>query len=313
MRARWLVIFLALPFLLRAQQKDTVTDASGRQIQLTEIVIRKGMDAPGFIRRVQADTSFYKAFRNLRILNYRQLNDVRMFDRQGKLLASQQSRTRQWASGGCRLTLLEQEEHQGDFYTARGDYRYYTAELYASLFFAFDTVCGEHNRVGDAALSVRGKSGIDKHKEQLKMLFFNPGADVPGIPLMGRKAQLFDEAHADLYDFSIDIQEWKGKPAYLFSMTAKAGLRPGQRDKLVIDKMVTWFDPVTMEVLARSYDMSYAAGVYDFDVSFEVEISQQGTLRYPSLIRYRGSWDIPFRKRERGVFTSTITDVQPLQ
>ena len=309
MRARWLVIFLALPFLLRAQQKDTVTDASGRQILLSEIVIRKGMDAPGFIKRVQADTSFYKAFRNLRVLNYQQRNDVRMFDAKGNLLAGQQSRTRQWADKGCRLTIMEEEQHQGDFFTRSGEYRYYTAELYASLFFAFDTVCGEHNRVGDVALSVRGKSGIDKHKEQLKMLFFNPGADVPGIPLMGRKARIFDDAHADLYDFSIDIQEWKGKPAYLFSMTAKAGLRPAQEDKLVIDNMVTWFDPVSMEVLARSYDMSYSAGVYDFDVSFEVEISQSGSLRYPSLIRYRGSWDIPFRKRERGVFTSTIMGV----
>ena len=29
----------------------------------------------------------------------------------------------------------------------------------------------------------KGKSGMAKHKEQLKMLFFNPGKKIPGIPL----------------------------------------------------------------------------------------------------------------------------------
>jgi hypothetical protein len=307
---RFRFLFLAFWFSLAAgaQQRDTITEA-GRTIILSEIVVRKGLDAPGFIRRVQSDTSFFKAFRNLRILNYTQLNDVRMFDAKGRLNAGQQSRTRQWASGGCRVTKLLEENHSGDFYDDKQEYNYYTAALYASLFFSFDTVCGEHNRVGDRQADIRGKKGMARHKEQLKQLFFNPGADIPGIPLMGNKVRVFDPAHAALYDFGIDMAEWKGQTCYVFTVQAKEGLNASARDRIVIDRMVTWFDPNSLEVRARSYSMSYNAGVYDFDVSFEVELTHAAGLLIPALIRYNGNWDLPFRKRERGVFTATIFDV----
>ena len=304
------LLFLALWFTLTAgaQQRDTITEA-GRTIVLSEIVVRKGLDAPGFIRRVQSDTSFYKAFRNLRILNYTQLNDVRMFDAKGRLKAGQQSRTRQWASGGCRVTKLLEETHSGDFYDDKQEYSYYTAALYASLFFSFDTVCGEHNRVGDRQADIRGKKGMARHKEQLKQLFFNPGADIPGIPMMGNKVRVFDADHAALYDFGIDMADWNGQTCYVFTVQAKEGLNASALDRIVIDRMVTWFDPVSFEVRARSYSMSYNAGVYDFDVSFDVELTHAEGILVPALIRYNGNWDIPFRKRERGVFTATIFDV----
>jgi hypothetical protein len=303
-------LFLAFWFSLSAgaQQRDTITEA-GRTIVLSEVVVRKGLDAPGFIRRVQSDTSFYKAFRNLRILSYTQLNDVRMFDGKGRLTAGQQSRTWQWASGGCRVTKQLEESHSGDFFDDKGEYNYYTAALYASLFFSVDTVCGEHNLVGDRQADIRGKKGMARHKEQLKQLFFNPGADIPGIPLMGNKVRVFDPAHAGLYDFGIDMAEWKGQTCYVFTVQAKEGLNASARDRIVIDRMVTWFDPVSFEVRARSYSMSYNAGFYDFDVSFDVELTHAAGLLVPALIRYHGNWDLPFRKRERGVFTATIFDV----
>lgn len=308
MRGVFLLLCFWLSMQAGAQQRDTITEA-GRTIVLSEVVVRSGMDAPGFIHRVQSDTSFYKAFRNLRILNYTQLNDVRMFDAKGRLKAGQQSRTRQWASGGCRVTRMLEESHSGDFYDDKQEYNYYTASLYASLFFSFDTVCGEHNRVGDRQADIRGKKGMARHKEQLKQLFFNPGADIPGIPLMGDKVRVFDPAHAALYDFGIDMAEWKGQTCYVFTVQAKEGLNASARDRIVIDRMVTWFDPNSLEVRARSYSMSYNAGVYDFNVSFEVELSHAAGLLVPSLIRYNGNWDLPFRKRERGVFTATIVDL----
>jgi hypothetical protein len=304
------IFFLFPCVILSAQQRDTVTGAYGRQITLTEVVVRSGTDAASFIRRVQADTTFYKAFRILRILGYTQLNDIRMLDKQGGLKASQQSRTRQWASGGCRVTHYLEEKHTGDFYDRKGGYTYYTAELYHALFFSFDTVCGEHNRVGDQQHSIRGKSGIAKHKEQLKMLFFNPGADIPGIPLMGDKVKIFDEDHAKLYDFDIDIADWKGRTCYVFTVKTKDGLSGLKKDRVVIDRMVTYFDYATFEVMARQYEMSYDAGVYDFHVQMEVELTHAAGLLIPALVRYNGDWDLPFRKRERGVFTATFFDVQ---
>ena len=82
----------------------------------------------------------------------------------------------------------------------------------------------------------------------------------------------------------------------------------GKTDKIVIDSMVTWFNTRTMEVMARNYDMSYNAGVYDFDIHMEVEMTKFGDYLVPKLLRYIGNWDVAFKKRERGLFTATLFD-----
>lgn len=298
-----------LPLGLFAQLKDTTISDQGRQVTLSPVVIRSGTNVPGFIKRVENDTTFYKAFKNLRVLNYSSINDVRMFDRKGKVEASLFSKTRQWASRSCRVTKVMEEKTTGDFYTDRGDYNYYTAELYSSLFFSKDTVCGQTNVIRDINLTLKGKKGLDKHKEQLKMLFFNPGKDIPGIPLMGDKVKVFDKSHSDLYDFSIDIQDYKGKPAYLFVLKIKEGLAFYKKDDVVIDEMTTWFNYDTFEVMARNYSMSYNAGVYKFNVSMQVEIGKMGKYLYPKVIRYDGNWGVLIKGKERGLFTATIYDL----
>jgi len=75
-----------------------------------------------------------------------------------------------------------------------------------------------------------------------------------------------------------------------------------------VDEMITWFDNVTLEVLARKYSLSYKAGVYDFDVSMEVDMTKFKGLTVPSVLRYKGNWDVIFKKRERAVFTATLFD-----
>lgn len=310
MRSLLALLFLSATLDVTAQVVDSLwrdtVKTGGRTVTLTEVVVRSGTDPAGFIERVRRDTTFYKAFRNLRILNYTSLNDIRMMDRKGTVKASQQSRTRQRAWNGCRVTETLEETHTGDFLDRSGGYNYYTAKLYESLFFSFDTVCGQHNRVSDADLGVKGKSGMEKRKEQLKMLFFNPGADIPGIPLMGDKVMIFDEGRSGLYDYDIDIRDRQGVSCYVFSVKAKPGLSGSQKDRVVIDEMVTWFDYRNLEVLERTYSMSYDAGVYRFDVDMQVTMQRVTGLLVPSVIRYDGFWSVAVGKRERGVFTATV-------
>lgn len=304
-----LIFVFILPFVLfataNAQIKDTV---DGRIVTLSEVIIRKNTDVKGFIHKVKLDTSFYKAFKNLRVLEFTAYNDIRMFDKKGKLVASLNSKTQQERNGGCRLTKKISEETTGDFYDADGEYNYYTAALYGSLFWAFKPVCGETNIVKGADRNLKNKSGIEKHKEQLKMLFFNPGMKIPGIPLMGDKAALFDDDMSKWYNFSIDIQEKGGKEYYVFSADGKSDEEGGDPDKLVIDKMTTWFDYKTMDVVSRTYALSYSAGVYSFNVYMEVDLSRYKTLLVPTVIRYNGEWRVFPKSKERGVFTATLTD-----
>lgn len=281
---------------------------SRKIITLKEVVVRNNLNVAGFIDRVQRDTSFYKAFKNLRILGYTAFNDIRMKDKKGEIKATLQSKTKQSVHNGCRSMEVLSEKTSGDIYDSKKNWNYYTAELYASLFFTKDTVCNENNFVKGDAISAKGKSGIQKHKEQLKQLMFNPGAKIPGIPFIGSKVAIFEDAQAAYYDFIIDMDSYGAKNCYLFTIKARDDLSSAEKDNIVINKITTWFDSGTMEIVARNYDLSYNAGIYDFDVHMEVEMQKFEEYLVPKLIRYYGNWHAIFKKRENGVFTATLVD-----
>lgn len=302
-----LPVFLLSSAWLHAQHNDTIM-VDKKVVTLSEIIIRNNVDVRSFIEKVKNDTTFYKAFRNLRVLNFTSLNDIRMFDKKGKVRAALYSKAVQWADQGCRHTGILQEEVTGDMYNRNGGYNYYTPELYASLFFARDTICGETNIVKGAELQVKGKSGMARHKEQLKMLFFNPGKAIPGLPFIGGKTAIFDEDMAPLYEYHIDLREHLGELCYVFIIKARDNLKGGKKDRVVIDEMTTWFAVKSFEVIARDYAMSYKAGVYDFDVQMQVEMTRANGYLVPRLLRYTGNWDLIFKKRENGIFTATLFD-----
>ena len=293
---------LLLPALCAAQ--DTNIIVGTKIITLSEVVVNNKLNVPAFIERMQADTSFYKAFRNLRVLGFTSINDIRMNNSDGEPKATMHSKTRQTRVNNCRKMETLEQQVTGDILDEDGDFNYYTAQLYASLFFTKDSVCGEDNIVAGREFNTSGKSGIEKHKEQLKKLFFNPGKRIKGIPFMGDKTAIFDDEMADKYDMSIDLDEYNKTSCYIF----KQKVKQGSEDGVVVDEMTTWFNDKTYEIVARNYTLSYDAGVYDFKVQMEVEMTKFGKLTVPSLIRYNGNWKAIFKKRERGVFTATLFD-----
>ncbi|MBH2003734.1 MAG: hypothetical protein I8H66_03515 [Sphingobacteriia bacterium] len=288
--------------------QDTTVIIDEKRFTLAEVVVRNNFDYKALLERIKEDTTFYKAFRNLRILGFTSFNDIKMLDKKGAVKASLYSKTRQNRRYGCRTMDVLEEQVTGDFYDSKKEYNYTTPELYASLFFTKDSVCGENNIVRGKTRSLSDKRGLEKHKEQLKMLFFNPGRKIPGIPFIGNKLDLYDDHAHKLYDYRLDIEEYKGALCYVFSITPKEDLGTLKDDQVVVDQMVTRFDMKSMEVLSRQYALSYKAGVYDFDVSMDVEMTRIGDLLVPKILRYKGNWDVILKKRERAVFTATLFD-----
>jgi hypothetical protein len=288
--------------------QDSSLTISKKIITLKEVVVRNKLNIAGFIDRVQKDTSFYKAFKNLRVLGYTALNDIRMMDKMGAVQATLQSKTQQSVFNGCRSMEVINETATGNIYDNQRNWNYYTAALYASLFLTKGTVCNETNIIKEAAISAKGKTGVHKHKEQLKMLIFSPGSKIPGIPFIGNKVAIFEDEESEYYDFIIDMDNYQGQNCYLFVVKAREDLSDSQRDNIVINRMTTWFDSQTMEIVARNYDLSYNAGVYDFDVHMQVELTKFHEYLVPKLIRYSGNWHAIFKKRENGIFTATLFD-----
>ncbi|MEO6136218.1 MAG: hypothetical protein ABIP35_13760, partial [Ginsengibacter sp.] len=208
---RWFFMFIMAMFsylISQAQKKDTTVLVGGNYVSLSEIVLNNKLDVPSFIDRVKNDTTFYKAFKNLRILGYTSINDIRMVDKKGNVQASLQSKIRQYRTSNCRKMEVLSETTTGDFYDTDGGLNYYTAQMYAGLFFTKDSVCGETNIVKGSEFSTSGLSGMEKHKEQLKMLFFNPGKKINGLPFISNKTPIFDETMTDKYNMSIDLREF---------------------------------------------------------------------------------------------------------
>lgn len=291
-------------FLFAQEKKDSTIKVDENFITLSEVVVNNKLNVPYFISRVKNDTTFYKAFRNLRIIGYNAINDIRMLDKKGDVQASLRSKTQQVHRDNCRTMNVLEETSTGDIYDTDRNFNYYTAQMYASLFFTNGKICGESNIVKGHEFSANNLKGMEKHKQQLKMLFFNPGRKIEGLPFISNKTAIFDESMADYYDMAIDYKSYNGQPCYVFSIKAK----DNKRNKVVVEEMVTWFTEKDFEIVARNYSLNYDAGVYDFNVNMDVQMVRAGPLLVPGVITYKGNWKAIFKKRERGVFTATLSD-----
>ena len=134
------VFFVLTANYCRAQMQSDTSIVGKKIITLSNVVIDNKLNVPSFINRIKNDSSFYKAFRNLHIIWFTALNDIRMVDKKGNLQASLKSKTKQVRKGNCRTMQTLEETVTGDFYTDDHQYNYYTAQMYASLFFTKDAL-----------------------------------------------------------------------------------------------------------------------------------------------------------------------------
>ena len=306
------VMLLMLVLNANVYAQDTTFNDGGQKFTLSDAIVRNNFDYKAILQRIKEDTSFYKAFKTLRTIGYSSYNYIQMKDKNEKVVATLNSKTKQTRKDNCRTMEVLEEKVTGNLRDAFGNYNYVTPSLYASLFFTKGTICGETNIVKGKVREIRG-SGIEKAKEQLKMLFFNPGKKIAGIPLIGNKLDLYDESAHELYDYKLDYVEYHGQLVYVFDVQPKQDLGFINKNRVVVDQMITWFDPRTLEVLGRNYSLSYKAGVYDFNVQMEVEMTHFNGLLVPKILRYKGNWDVVFKKREIGLFTATLFDFKAAQ
>lgn len=273
-------------------------------IELDEVMIkevRKGFDVKGFIERVKNDTTFYKAFKSLRLLTYNMYNHIEVLDKKGEIKASMNSVTHQIRKGNCRSMITKSEKTTGDFYNLKKEYNYYTAKLYAHLFFTKGEVCNETNVVGNKVYS-----GSQKYEEQLRILIFNPGKKIKGIPGIGDNVAIFEKPTMDQYKFRLIKKEYNGEECYVFSAVPK----PEYKNDVVINEFNTWFRISDYSIVSRNYSLSFKTLFYDFDVNMDVKLKNVGNYLVPYEVRYKGNWHALTKPREKVEFVAIFTDFE---
>ena len=297
-----ILALLAFPGHVAAQILDT--NSYFAPILIDEVIIKssdKGFDIKDFIERIKNDTTFYKAFRSMHLVTYNADNDIRVYEKKSnKVKASLLSETKQIYRNGCRTMNVLDEKITGDFYNKKKEYNYYTAELYASLFFTKGKVCGEDNIVKGRLEEHNASGSLEKNKAKLKQLMFNPGSKISGIPLMGNKSAIFDPEIARMYDFRLATEDKNGIPCYLFEATPKKEYA----GEVVYKQFKTWFRQSDYSIVSRDYALSYNTVAYDFDVVIHVDLEQVGKMLLPSYISYRGNWFAFTKGREKVNFTA---------
>lgn len=301
-------------FLLLSQvsfsQKDTI-EFSSFSIQLDSLVVtatRKGFDVNDFIKMVQEDESFYRAFRNIRTMSYTSDNDLKMFSKKGKVKASLKNTILQTSDGRCRTMETINPIITGKYYKRKKKIKYYTAKMHDRLFFTYGKVC-ESERIEDQAGFEDSKklTGMSKHINELKKLIFYPGQKAD-VPFIGKKTAIFEKKMAKYYDFSISSKAYQsGIDCYVFLAKVKEGTK---KDKTVIKYMETFFDKKTFQVIARNYHLAHSGAMFDFDVKMDISLKTVGEKYVPEKIIYDGQWDIPFNKPEISKFKISFYDYE---
>src|SRR3954470_16476923 len=125
-----IILIILLPLKMLAQQKDsfivegkdTTVIIDKGTFTLKPVIVRNHMDYASLLRRIQNDTTFYKAFRNLHIVEFSAYNSISMLDKKNNVQASYYSKTHQLREDSCRTTQTIEQKTTGDFLDEDGNF-----------------------------------------------------------------------------------------------------------------------------------------------------------------------------------------------
>jgi hypothetical protein len=250
-----------------------------------------------FIKAVMTDTSFYKAFRNMKKYDFIAEHRIYTYTKKDKVEGRLYRKIRHHAIGPNKVEYLAKSD-TGKVYKRDGKYQLYTVELFNYIFMnAYQT------EFSDDSFGGKAESKDASYKDKLKTLIFSPGRPVKGIPFIGSKTEIFSANMRQYYDYSFYSATYLDSiPVYRFKVSVKPELSSWTKDGLMIKELVTIFDKRNFEILGRYVDMKYNNMLFDFDVQMNIEMSYSGEVKLPAKITYQGNWNVPLKKEERASF-----------
>lgn len=269
------------------------------QLDTLTIFAQNEFDTKTFIQRIKDDTTFYQAFKNLRYYPHKALGDLWVYNKREKEKATEKISVTQYLDESYMWQDRKTISSSGKLRTKKGKYRFTTAEIYYDIFFPLDTI-PVSTEIPNVKEESAGKSKKSKYIHDLKLMMFNPGEDISGVPIVGKKMSIFDNDMVEYYDYKVSIINFHGMECYQFSCIAKPEYK---EHKTVIKYLTTVFNKENMAVLNRQYSMRYKSILFQFDVKINVRNEMVNGIITPLSISYTGYWDIPFKTQEKIAFT----------
>lgn len=269
---------------------------------------KMGFDVNNFIEMVREDTSFYQAFKNLRLISHNAKHDQEFFNEKGKSIDFYTAKTLLLPSGNCKEIQFISKETSKTYNKKNGELKYLTAKLYEKVFLPSGKICTNANT---ETSNKKNEGIIDYYYEELKRFIFQPG-EKANIPLIGNKTALFSEKMKKYYHYKIASKNYSdGTPCYVFTIKVKDEYSERKSGKTIIKFMETYFSRKDFRVMGREYEVEYPGPFFSFNILVNVNLDYLGNNQYiPQMVNYSGKWDIPGRKQEIGKFKMELTSTK---
>jgi len=297
-------IVLILQFVFANSQEDESLIYYSIELEGFTVHSSNEFDSKRFMKQVMDDSSFYQSFKNLRYYNHFSNGKIWVYNKKNYEKAYEYISVKQKREKNMMWQNQTVEESEGKMRNRKGELKFVTASMYYDLFFPSDTVY-VNKKITNVHNEPVGDSKFDQYKHQLKLMMFNPGEDVAGVPIVGKKMSIFDEDMVPFYNYKVIESNFQDKPCYLFSVVAKPEFK---KSKTVIKSLYTYFDKTNMDVLQREYYMEYSSLLFQFKVKIFVKNIQIGDKLVPKEIKYNGWWDVPFKTTETLKFWITTSN-----
>jgi hypothetical protein len=251
--------------------------------------------AQDFIDAVVADTSFYKAFQNMKRYSFIAENHIFTYDKKNKVNGKIYRKIKHNLVGNTSKAEYLARQDSGTVFKKNGKYQLYTVEMFDYIFTnAYNSGFAE----GESLPGSGGKNG--SYKAKLKALIFTPGRKISGIPFLSSKTEIFGPDMRQYYNYEFARGKYVDSiPVYRFKVVRKPSTSD---DDVMIREMTTIFDARSFQILGRYVDMKYSNMLFDFDVQMNIELNSFDGELLPTKITYQGNWDVPFHKEERASF-----------
>ena len=258
-------------------------------------ITAKRLSVETFITAILTDTSFYKAFQNMKKFAFVAENRIYTYDKKNKVNGSIYRKIKHNSKAPKMEYLVKQDD--GRIYKKNGKFQLYTIEMFDYIF--MNAYKSEASEISFASKPADGGSNAS-YKDKLKTLIFSPGRPVKGLPFIGNKTEIFTPNMRQYYDYSFYSATYLDSiPVYRFQVKVKPDLSSWTKDGLMIKELTTIFDKRNFEILGRFVDMKYSNILFSFDVRMNIEMSYFGEEKLPSKISYQGDWNVPLKKEER--------------